>query len=54
MHRMMSLVVSLQANCSTHEVEWQKNSYRWKCCVCMVRNTSCHQQNEHYVDHVHQ
>ena len=52
MHWIVSLVASLQANCSTHVVQRQKNSCRQTCCVCVVRNMSCHWQNEDFVDHV--
>ena len=38
MHWIVSLVVSLQANCSTHEVQRQNISDRWKSFLCVVRN----------------
>ena len=46
-----SQVVDLQVNCSTHEVQRQKNSCHRKCCGFVVRSLSCHWQNEDFGDH---
>ena len=46
-----SQLVDLQANCSTHEVQWQKNSCHRKCCGSVVGSMSCQWQNEDFSDH---
>ena len=43
-------ISSLKANCSTHEIQRQKNYHR-KCCVSVVGSMSCHWQNEDFGDH---
>jgi len=46
MPRIASQVVSLQANCSTHKVQRQKNSFHRKCCGSVAGSMSCHEQNK--------
>jgi len=46
-----SQVVDLQVNCSTHEVQRQKNSCHRKCCGFVVGSMSCQWQNEDFGDH---
>ena len=46
-----SQVVDLQVNCSTHEVQRQKNSCHRQCCGSVVGSMSCRWQNEDFGDH---